>query len=172
MLKNEQYIYECDNYKIVNPNEGLQNEILDELKKYTDDKDVVDIENSELLLYLLKRLIESENEDYQFYQYNKESFQELEDNPPQEYKTIVYFLGSIMSDIIIEAYRIKILEIKKAHISLLQQQTVQEVVKLEASLRVITNEDRIIKEESANKLKINPIKKILYKLKKNKKEDI
>ena len=183
MLKNEQYIYETNDYKIINPSEGLQDEILNELNEYMDDKGNVDIENKTLLLYLLQSLIESDNGDYQFYQYDKESFQELEDNPPQEYKTIVYFLGSIMSDIIINTYRTKILEVKQTHIELLQQQTVKMVDEFNADLQMSVRNDKRIKDEKRvseirkdieplKEIKINPMKKILYKLKKNKKEDI
>lgn len=183
MLKNEQYVYETDEYKIINPSQGLQNEILNELNKYTDDKGNLDIENKTLLLYLLQLLIESEDEDYQFYKYNEESYQELENNPPQEYKTIVYFLGSIISDIIINTYRTKILEVKQTHIELLQQQTVKMVDEFNADLQTSVRNEKRIKDEKRvsemrkdieplKEIKINPIKKILYKLKNNKKEDI
>lgn len=182
MLKKEKYIYKTDEYKIIDPNQGLEDEILEELNKYMDDKGNVDIENSNLLLFLLKLLIESENEDYQFYQYDKESFQILEDNPPQEYKTILYFIGYIVSDAIINKCRTTILEVKQTHIELLQQQALVRVNEFNADLQMsVRNDKRITDEkrvsemrkeiEPLKEIKISPIKRLLYKFKKNK-EDI
>lgn len=177
MLKNKEYMYEADDYKIINPNEGLQQEILNELNKYMDDKGSVDIENEELLLYLLKLLVESENDDYQFYQYDKENLKELENNPSQEFKTILYFIGNIVSDVIINTYRAKILEVKQTHIELLQQQAVKRVDEFNADLQMATRNDKRIKDEKRvsemkqdieplKEIKVNPIKKLLYKIKK------
>lgn len=182
MLKNEKYVYETNEYKIINPNEGLQNDILNKLNEYIDEKGNVNLENKELLLYLLQLLIESNEEDYQFNQYNKEILEELEINPPQEYRTILYFLGNIISDIIINTYRTKILEVKQSHIELLQQQTIQRVDEFNADLQMSVRNNKRIKDEKRvsemrkdieplKEIKISPIKRIIYKLKKNK-EDI
>lgn len=181
MLKNEQYIYETNDYKIINPNEGLQNEILNKLNNYIDENGDIDIENKALLLYLLELLIETENEDYQFYKYNEENLKSLEENPPQDYKTILYFLGNIISDVIINTYREKILEVKQAHIELLQQETLQRVNEFNSDLQLATRNEKRIKDEKRisemrkdieplKEIKLNPINKLLFKFKKNKKE--
>lgn len=179
MLKNEKYVYETNEYKIINPNEGLQNDILNKLNEYIDEKGNVNLENKELLLYLLQLLIESNEEDYQFNQYTKEILEELENNPPQEYRTILYFLGNIISDIIINTYRTKILEVKQSHIELLQQQTINRVNEFNADLQMSVRNDKRIKDEKRvsemrkdieilKEIKINPIKRLIHKLKKNK----
>ena len=177
MLKNKEYIYEADEYKIINPSEGLQQEILNELNKYIDKEGNLDLENQELLFYLLKLLIESENEYYQFIQYSKDDLKELEENPPQEYKTILYFLGNVISDIIINTYRAKILEVKQTHIELLQQQAIKRVDEFNADLQMSTRNDKRINDEKRvaemrkdiqplEEIKVNPIKRLMYKLKK------
>ncbi|BCZ47590.1 hypothetical protein psyc5s11_36570 [Clostridium gelidum] len=177
MLKNKEYMYEADDYKIINPSEGLQQEILNELNKYMDDKGNLDIENQELLFYLLNLLIESKNEDYQFIQYSKDDLKELEENPPQEYKTILYFLGNVISDVIINTYRAKIIEVKETHIKLLQQETVKRVDEFNADLQMSARNDKRIKDEKRvaemrkdieplKEIKVNPIKKLLHKMKK------
>lgn len=177
MLKNKEYVYEADEYKIINPSEGLQQEILNELNKYIDKEGNLDLENQELLFYLLKLLIESNEEDYQFIQYSKDDLKELEANPPQEYKTILYFLGNIISDIIINTYRAKILEVKETHIKLLQQDTVKRVDEFNADLQMSARTDKRIKDEKRvakaredieplEQIKINPIKRLMYKFKK------
>ncbi len=177
MLKKINYLYEADEYKIINPSQGMEQEILEQLNKYTDDKGNVDIENIELLLYLLKLLVESENEDYQFYKYTKENIKELEENPPEEYKTILYFLGNIISNVVINTYRAKILEVKQAHIELLQQEAEKRVNEFNSDLQTSAKNDKRISDErrisdmrkdieQLQEIKVNPIKKLLFKLKK------
>lgn len=177
MLKKTNYLYEAEEYKIINPSQGIEQEILEQLNKYTDDKGNVDIENVELLLYLLKLLVESENEDYQFYKYTKENIKELEENPPEEYKTILYFLGNIISNVVINTYRAKILEVKQAHIELLQQEAEKRVNEFNSDLQTSAKNDKRISDERRisdmrkdieplQEIKVNPIKKLLFKLKK------
>lgn len=177
MLKKSNYIYEAEEYKIINPTQGMEKEILEELNKYTDDKGNVDIENVDLLLYLLKLLVESENEDYQFYKYTKENIKELEENTPDEFKTILYFLGNIISNVVINTYRAKILEVKQAHIELLQHEAEKRVSEFNTDLQTSAKNDKRISDERRisemrkdieplQEIKINPIKKLLFKFKK------
>lgn len=147
MLKKLDYIYEGEDFKIINPNKNLQVELMEKMQEYTNEEGNLDIDDGNFKLYLLQTLVESENDEYQFISLTKEDIEDIEKNPSLEYEGILYFIGSVISDIIITTYRTKIIEIKQAHIQLLQSQLINMIDGLNGDMNMVVQTDKRIKDE-------------------------
>ena len=88
MLKKEKYIYECEEFKIINPDRELTQEIVQEMGKFVKEDGEIDIENDDFKLYLLQTLVDTENEDYLFLGMTLDDIKDIEENPSFEYETI------------------------------------------------------------------------------------
>lgn len=162
MLKKQDYIYESDLYKIVNPNQILINEIYKKLEEHTDENGEIDINNVEVILYLLQELIDSENVDYQFDTYSIDDIISISENPPSEYKNIIYYIGNIVSDIIIEKMQTAILEVKKSHIELLKSELITRTNQFKEDIAFVERNNKRIKDErrvSSQAKEYKPIEK-------------
>lgn len=147
MLKNEEFMYEGENYKVINPNKGLKEEINEKIEAFTDEEGNLNVDDASFKLYLLQVLVLSEDEDYNFLIKSIEDIEEIEKDPSFEYEQILYFVGSIISDLIILTYRAKILELKQAHIQLLQNQTSEMIENITSDLNLMVRTDKRINDE-------------------------
>lgn len=152
MLKRKKYVYECEDYKIINPSQDKISEIIETITKEYVNNNQIDYDNSKLNHYLFKELVMSDKIDYQFDKYSLSSFEYLMDNPTKEFKDIAYYLGDLLSDIMIEFYRIQSLEIKRAIMQLSQASVVQDLNILNDE----TRELKKVKKEYEKKKKIVP----------------
>lgn len=147
MLKNEEFMYEGENYKVINPRKGLREEIVEKIEQFTDEEGNLNIDDANFKLYLLQLLVVSEDEDYNFLTKSLEDVEEIEKDPSFEYEQILYFIGSILSDLIIMTYRAKILELKQAHIQVLQNQTSEMIENITGDLNLMVRTDKRINDE-------------------------
>ena len=91
MLKRQKYIYECNEFRILNPDKGLREEIRGQMGIYLNDDGDLDLEDANFKLFLLQTLVESDDENYQFLGMTTEDIEEIEKDPSFEYETILYF---------------------------------------------------------------------------------
>lgn len=157
MLKNTEFLYEGENFKIINPNRGLKVELNEKIQEYTDKDGNLDLENEDLKLYLLQTLISSDEDDFQFIDKTIEDIRDIEENPSIEYEGILYFIGSIVSDLIISNYRTKILELKQIQIDLLKHETLNVLDNINSDINIM--DDKTPEKEE----KVSKIKKIFSK---------
>jgi hypothetical protein len=169
MLKRKEYIYETNDYKIINPNKELADKINNQLTmKYQNKDGIIDFDNEEFNFYLFKLLIEYINKEFDFKKYSYEEFNDVLSNPSQEIETIAYYIGSIVSDIIINDLRKKQLEIKMANIELLQNIAVNslesfklDIIQAENNSKTKIGEQELDKNIQVKKL--NKLQQFLYK---------
>ena len=147
MLKKEKYIYECEKFKIINPDRELTQEIVQEMGKFVKEDGEIDIENADFKLYLLQTLVDTENEDYLFLGMTLDDIKEIEENPSFEYETILFFLGNIISDIIIGDYRRNILELRQTQVELLQSESLKVMEELAEDVSMLTKKEEKAKQE-------------------------
>ena len=147
MLKKEKYIYECEEFKIINPDRELTQEIVQEMGKFVKEDGEIDIENDDFKLYLLQTLVDTENADYLFLGMTLDDIKEIEENPSFEYETILFFLGNIISDIIIGDYRRNILELRQTQIELLQSESLKVMEELAEDVSMLTKKEEKVKQE-------------------------
>ena len=147
MLKKEKYIYECEEFKIINPDRELTQEIVQEMGKFVKEDGEIDIENDDFKLYLLQTLVDTENEDYLFLGMTLDDIKEIEENPSFEYETILFFLGNIISDIIIGDYRRNIMELRQSQIQLLQSESLKVLEELAEDVNMLTKKEQRVKAE-------------------------
>lgn len=130
MLKRKEYRYECEDYKIINPNAELSKEISDELKKYSNKDGETDYDNPKLNLFLFTKLVKSDNIDFQFDKYSLGSFKELLEEPAEEINNIAYEVADILSDIILNTLKAYKLQLKNMNINVLQAEIINETNKI------------------------------------------
>ena len=147
MKKKEKYIYECEEFKIINPDRELTQEIVQEMGKFVKEDGEIDIENDDFKLYLLQTLVDTENEDYLFLGMTLDDIKDIEENPSFEYETILFFLGNIISDIIIGDYRRNILELRQTQIELLQSESLKVMEELAEDVSMLTKKEEKVKQE-------------------------
>lgn len=151
MLKRQDYVYENEFYKIINPTRDIIENIYKKIDEYTDENNELNINDVEFVLYLLQELVVSENEDYQFDLYNVDNIKEISENPPSEYKNIIYYIGNIVSDIIIEKFQLSILQIKQSHIDLLKSEIINRTAEFKKDVEFVErNKRRIDAERNAS----------------------
>lgn len=129
MLKRKAYRYECEDYKIINPNAKLSKEISDELKKYSKDGET-DYDNPKLNLFLFTKLVKSDNVDFQFDKYSLGNFKELLEEPTEEINNIAYEVADVLSDIILNTLKAYKLQLKNMNINVLQAEIINETNKI------------------------------------------
>lgn len=147
MLKKEKYVYECDEFKIINPNKELKQEIIQEMNNLEKKDGKINIEKEDFKLYLLQTLIDTDNEDYLFTGMTLDDIKDIEENPSFEYETILFFLGNIISDIVIEVYRKNILELRQTQIELLQNESLKVMEELEEDISMLAKKEEKVKQE-------------------------
>lgn len=147
MLKREKYIYENEEFKIINPDKGLREEITKEMSKYVSEDGEINIENDNFKLYLLQTLVDTENKEYQFVGMTQKDIDDIEENPSFEYETILFFIGNILSDIIIETYRKNILELRQTQIELLQNESLKVMEELAKDVSMLTKKEEKVRQE-------------------------
>lgn len=130
MLKRKEYRYECEDYKIINPNTELSAEIYNELKKYSNKDGETDYENPKLNLFLFQKLVKSDNIDFQFDKYSLGNFKELLEEPTEEINNITYEVADILSDIILNTLKAYKLQLKNMGINVLQADIINETNKI------------------------------------------
>lgn len=147
MLKNKEFIYECNEFKIIYPDKLLRNEIIEKIKTFIDDEGNLNVDNEELKMYLLITLVVSEDEDYQFISMNLDDIREIEENPSFEYETILFYLGNVISDLVISIYRQEIMKIRQTEIELLQSESLQAVEDLVKDINLLAKIDKRVDNE-------------------------
>lgn len=130
MLKRKEYRYECEDYKIINPNTELSAEIYNELKKYSNKDGETDYKNPKLNLFLFQKLVKSDNIDFQFDKYSLGNFKELLEEPTEEINNIAYEVADILSDIILNTLKAYKLQLKNMGINVLQADIINETNKI------------------------------------------
>lgn len=154
MLKKEDYIYETNNYKIINPNKKIEEKIRTQMINYQKEDGQIDFDNEEFNFYLFKELIEFVNEEFNFKQYSISEFNNILNSPSQDIETIAFYIGNIISDIIISDLRRQQLEIKMANIELLQSTTINSLNSFKSDIRQAEqNSKRIADEKRINKIR-------------------
>lgn len=165
MLKRNEYLYECDEYKIKNPTEDEIVRINATINSYIKNNEV-DYDDPKLNHYLLKELVVSENEDYQFEKYSSEQFIELMENPTKEYKNIVFFIGDLISDISLETARANYLELKKAEIELTRAKIINNTIELNNQVKKEKRKQNELKNQNKKEeitvKKLNKFQIFLY----------
>lgn len=127
MIKRKEYVYECENYKIINPSEDLMQEIYKKMTQEFMIGSEVDYDDIKFNHYLFKTLVLSDNIDFQFDKYSLSSFEYVLNNPTDELEEIAYHIGDLLSDIQLKFLRAYRLEAKRAMVQLLQAQVLQDV---------------------------------------------
>lgn len=155
MLKNEEFIYESDDFNIIYPNSDLRKVIIKEMESYTDKDGNLDLDNSKFKLYLFQTLVSSNDLEYQFNAMEIKDLEDIEKNPSLEFEMIEYFIGSIISDLIISTYRSKILELKQTQIQMLQNESLKMVEDITNDLMSLAKNEKRIEDEK----RINEIRK-------------
>lgn len=130
MLKRKEYRYECEDYKIINPNTELSAEIYNELKKYSNKDGETDYENPKLNLFLFQKLVKSDNIDFQFDKYSLGNFKELLEEPTEEINNIAYEVADILSDIILNTLKAYKLQLKNMGINVFHADLINETNKI------------------------------------------
>ena len=115
--------------------------------KFVKEDGEIDIENDDFKLYLLQTLVDTENEDYLFLGMTLDDIKEIEENPSFEYETILFFLGNIISDIIIGDYRRNILELRQTQVELLQSESLKVMEELAEDVSMLTKKEEKVKQE-------------------------
>lgn len=164
MLKRKEYRYECEDYKIINPDTELSAEIYNELKKYSNKDGETDYGNPKLNLFLFTKLVKSDNIDFQFDKYSLGNFKELLEEPVEEINNIVYEIADILNDIILNTLRAYKLQLKNMNINVLQAEIINETNKIGQDVieKKEEIEDKDIKIEVE---KVGIIKKLFMKFK-------
>lgn len=147
MLKNKEFIYECNEFKIIYPDKLLRNEIIEKIKTFVDDEGNLNIDNEELKMYLLITLVVSDDEDYQFISMNLDDIKDIEENPSFEYETILFYLGNVISDLVISIYRQEIMKVRQTEIELLQSESLQAVEDLVKDVNLLAKIDKRVDNE-------------------------
>lgn len=147
MLKNKEFIYECNEFKIICPDRLLREEMIVEIKKFINDEGELNIDDEKLKLYLLTTLVISDNEDYQFISMSIEDIRTIEENPSFDYETIIYYIGNVMSDIIVSMYRQEIMKVRQTQIELLQSESLQAVEDLVKDVNLLAKIDKRVSNE-------------------------
>lgn len=147
MFKRQKYIYECNEFRILNPDKGLREEIRGQMGIYLNDDGDLDLEDANFKLFLLQTLVESDDENYQFLGMTTEDIEEIEKDPSFEYETILYFIGNIMSDMLISEYRANIMELRQSQIQLLQNESLKVLEELAEDVNMLTKKEQRAKAE-------------------------
>lgn len=177
MLKRKEYVYETNNYRIINPDKDLEKKIKEEIIKHQKESGEVDFDNDEFNFYLFKTLVDYINVDFDFNKYSLIEFNDILNDASQEIETIAFYIGCLVSDIIINDLRQKQLEIKMANIELLKNTTLDSLTSFKSDLRHLEqNKKRIEDEKRINEIRrqrgldanievkrLNLIQKFLYK---------
>lgn len=159
MLKIKEFIYECEDYKIKNPDKETKANIYNELQKYGGID--ADFDNPKLVLYLFRTLVVSDNIDFQFDKYSLSNFTELleDERTPREFNEIMFYVGNIISDVILDTMRAYSMQIKNLRLETNQAQMLNEINKIENEKDEIENENIEVSVE-----KVGFVDKILIKL--------
>lgn len=159
MLRVKEFIYECEDYKIKNPDKETRDKISNEIEKYGGVE--ADIDNPKFILYLFEMLVVSENIDYQFDKYSLSNFAELleDERAPREFSEMIFYISGIVSNIILDTMRAKLMQLKNLEIETNHAKILNEINKIGKEKDDIENENIEVNVE-----KVGFIDKILIKL--------
>lgn len=159
MLKIKEFVYECEDFKIKNPDKKTRIKINDELQKYGNME--AEFDNPKLLLYLFRELVVSDNVDFQFDKYSLGNFTDLleDERVPKEFNEIVFHIGDIVNDIVMDTLRAQLMQIKNLEMTTSQAKILNEINKIGKEKDEIENENIEVDVE-----KVGFMDKILIKL--------
>lgn len=159
MLKIKEFVCECEDFKIKNPDKETKIKINNELQKYGNME--AEFDNPKLLLYLFRELVISDNVDFQFDKYSLGNFTDLleDERTPKEFNEIVFHIGDIVNDIVMDTLRAQLMQIKNLEMTTSQAKILNEINKIGKEKDKIENEGIEVNVE-----KIGFIDKILIKL--------
>lgn len=159
MLKIKEFVYECEDYKIKNPEKETRIRINNELQKCGNMESEFD--NPKLLLYLFRELVVSDNIDFQFDKYSLGNFTDLleDERVPKEFKEIVFHIGNIVNDIVMDTLRTQLMQLKNLGMVTNQAKVLNEINKIGKEKAEIENENIEVNVE-----KVGFVDKILIKL--------
>lgn len=135
MLEELKYLYEDENIKVKNLDDGERNEIIQEVNNLKSQIADFEFDNEELMFFVFKKVTEPLNEKYDFNNFEIDDFVELINNPHKynykNIKSISNAIGDLLIEIITEYLEGLLIQTKQERLRILSLENELEFTRLE-----------------------------------------